>query len=328
MQHANGQRKFQMNYFVIMPFATEFDDVYEVIKATVEMATADIGGRCFRLDESRPAGRITDRLLMELKSATVCIADLTESKPNVMWELGFAMALQKPTIIITQDIAALPFDIKDMQAIEYSRSRLNATLTAPLKRSFLDTLAAAQDQGESSSEAKILTENTMATMLNELSQLKSIVSEIVNSWKTNESKEPGGDRELHPLEGHWINAETGSHIYSRIVHGKLISPYCYEGNNELTGAYFGWRRIGEHWFARYQWIDAVVSGFTFLRMDSLKIMRGAWWSSKEELEDPGAPPKRKGIPATWKKIDGDSEPDWVKEFFLKLEKEGIKRYTA
>ena len=49
-----------MNCFVIMPFAADFDDVYAVIKATVETAAVDIEGRCFRLDESRPAGRITD----------------------------------------------------------------------------------------------------------------------------------------------------------------------------------------------------------------------------------------------------------------------------
>lgn len=97
-----------MNFFVIMPFATDFDDVYAVIKATVESSTTDAKGRCFRLDESRPAGRITDRLLTELRSATICIADLTENKPNVMWELGFAMALEKPVIIVTQSVATMP----------------------------------------------------------------------------------------------------------------------------------------------------------------------------------------------------------------------------
>ena len=46
------------------------------------------------------------------------MADITETKPNVMWESGFAMALGKPVIVITQSLADLPFDIRDMQAIE------------------------------------------------------------------------------------------------------------------------------------------------------------------------------------------------------------------
>jgi hypothetical protein len=73
-----------MNCFVIMPFAEEFDDVYGVIKQVVESATGTNDGRCFRLDEARPAGRITDRLLGELRSATLCVADITGAKPNVI----------------------------------------------------------------------------------------------------------------------------------------------------------------------------------------------------------------------------------------------------
>ncbi len=101
-----------MNCFVIMPFSREFDDVYLAIKSGAESALASRAGRCFRLDEARPAGRITERLLTELRTASICIADLTGNKPNVMWEVGFAMALNKPVIIVTQNRAELPFDIK------------------------------------------------------------------------------------------------------------------------------------------------------------------------------------------------------------------------
>jgi nucleoside 2-deoxyribosyltransferase len=85
-----------MNCFVIMPFSGDFDDVYSSIKLGVEGALSTSGGRCFRLDESRPAGRITERLLGELQSAAFCVADLTGNKANVMWEVGYAMALAKP----------------------------------------------------------------------------------------------------------------------------------------------------------------------------------------------------------------------------------------
>jgi hypothetical protein len=86
-----------MNCFVIMPFAAEFDDVYQAIKGGVEDAVSETGGKCFRLDESRPAGRITDRLLTELRTAAFCttssplpgawFAPLVRSLPAKAFEL-------------------------------------------------------------------------------------------------------------------------------------------------------------------------------------------------------------------------------------------------
>src|SRR5262249_18205206 len=116
-----------MNLFVIMPFAREFDDVYVAIKGCVEAALSGEQLRCFRLDETRGAGRITPRLIEELHAASFCVADLTGLRPNIMWEVGYAMALGKPTILVTQEKGDLPFDIRDMQFICYDRGHLSET---------------------------------------------------------------------------------------------------------------------------------------------------------------------------------------------------------
>jgi len=99
-----------------MPFVRDFDDVYATIKRTIESVLSGSQGKCFRLDETRPAGRITDRLFRELQAADLCVADLTGYKPNVMWEVGYAMALEKPVIIVTQRLAELPFICKTCKA--------------------------------------------------------------------------------------------------------------------------------------------------------------------------------------------------------------------
>jgi hypothetical protein len=128
-----------MKCFVIMPFATEFDDVY----ATIKSAVASVPGEeveCSRLDEIKSAGRITDDLVRELRRSTVCIADLTANKPNVMWEVGYAMALKKPILFLSQTVKDLPFDIKDMRTIGYDREFLNSTLLGPLSEAFRKTL--------------------------------------------------------------------------------------------------------------------------------------------------------------------------------------------
>ena len=129
-----------MKCFVIMPFAHEFDDVYASIKSAVMTSVPGEHVECFRLDEIKSAGRITDDLVRELHRSTVCIADLTANKPNVMWEVGYAMALKKPLLFVTQNVHELPFDIKDMRTIGYDRQSLSHSLLAPLSQAFRDTL--------------------------------------------------------------------------------------------------------------------------------------------------------------------------------------------
>ena len=218
-----------MNFFVIMPFEAEFDDVYTTIKQTVESSTITQSGRCFRLDESRPAGRITDRLLSELRAAKFCIADVTGSKPNVMWELGFAMALAKPTIVLTESGSELPFDIKDMQRIEYRRHHLSSTLGAPLQRMVIDTLACV---AVNRSDAETLRDNNaelVGVLLKEMAQFKEIVAEAVHAWRNKESPIVPSASELESLCGHWLSLESRSHIYVSVVRGELVAPYCFGG---------------------------------------------------------------------------------------------------
>jgi hypothetical protein len=45
---------------------------------------------------------------------------LTGRNPNVLYELGIAQTLGKPTILLTQDISDVPFDIKHLRIIQYS----------------------------------------------------------------------------------------------------------------------------------------------------------------------------------------------------------------
>lgn len=312
-----------MNCFVIMPFQSEFDDVYDQIKFTVAGVATNGNFRCFRLDESRPAGRITDRLVSELRSATLCIADLTGTKPNVMWELGYAMALHKPTIIVTQNAAELPFDVKDMQCIEYSRDRLARTLAPPLRASLTDTLRLLEHAVPAVTVIDQQNDR-IGQLLDEVSQLRAIVGEVVASWKAGEPPAPSAPAEdMYALTGNWVNTESNSHMYSRIVNGEVLTPYCYIGNKAISGVYYGWRKIGDHWFARYQWLEADISGFSFLRMDEPGRMTGAWWTAGHFNEELDVPPTSSGVPSTWERQEGTDLPKWAEQFFRNVEDRGL-----
>lgn len=111
-----------MKCFVIMPFRQEFNDVH----ATIKRAVAASGiGEALRLDEVRAAGHITSDLVDELHEADFCIADMTDPNANVMWEVGYAAALTKPTIVIRHSTGTLPFDVKDVRVVQYDLNALS-----------------------------------------------------------------------------------------------------------------------------------------------------------------------------------------------------------
>ena len=130
-----------MNCFVIMPFAAEFDPVYETVRATVRHAIPQEAVECYSLKHVHSAGRITDDIVKGIDQAVICIADVTGSNPNVMWETGNAMALGRPTILLGQSIDNLPFDLLNHRVLEYHPDQLSQDLGLPLARAVSETLS-------------------------------------------------------------------------------------------------------------------------------------------------------------------------------------------
>lgn len=109
--------------FVIMPFSstescseTQWLDIFE---NTIKPAVVESGFNytCFRA--SLVIGNIIKDILDNLYTADVVIADLTDKNANVFYELGVRHALKDATILISQDIKHIPFDIKDYATLIY-----------------------------------------------------------------------------------------------------------------------------------------------------------------------------------------------------------------
>lgn len=105
--------------FVIMPFRAEFNDVW---KGGIQSACSDLGLTAVRVDMINRSSNITDDIVESIVNCHVAIADVTENNPNVMFELGYAMAKAKPNIIISQSSDFLPFDIRHLRTIVYANS--------------------------------------------------------------------------------------------------------------------------------------------------------------------------------------------------------------
>ena len=94
-----------------------------------------------RADDITAPGRITDQITAAIDRADVVIADLTGNNPNVMFEVGYAVALNRPLILLNQTVQGSPFDIQDWRQITYSvddlaeaRKQLIVFLDAVLRR--------------------------------------------------------------------------------------------------------------------------------------------------------------------------------------------------
>jgi hypothetical protein len=106
-----------MKAFVLMPFAPDFDDIFSsIIRAPLEAEGYEVG----RADESRGTRNIMHDVIQGIASADLVIADLTGGNPNVYYELGIAHALGRRTILLTQDLEEVPFDLRAYRVVTYS----------------------------------------------------------------------------------------------------------------------------------------------------------------------------------------------------------------
>jgi hypothetical protein len=242
-----------------------------------------------------------------------------------MWEVGYAMALAKPIVVITQSLEELPFDLKDMQSLEYERNHLSGTLAKPLQRMIVDTLSADHTRASQSTNASAQDE-LISELRNQVNQLKGIVSQAVSFWSPREPAQltiKDNTRELASLEGAWRNKESGSYLYAALVDSDLIVPYCFAGNDKLIGVYSAWRRVGEHWFSRFTWLDGSFAGFSFLKQNSLDVLTGAWWLDETGIQAPSAPPDVEGVTATLERLHDVTRPDWATRFIEDVRREGL-----
>lgn len=105
--------------FVLMPFGEEFDEFYKLgIKAACENA----GAYCERVDEQIFVGEsILERIYNQIAKADIIVSDMTGRNPNVFYETGYAHALNKQVILLTQDVNDIPFDLKHYPHVVYGK---------------------------------------------------------------------------------------------------------------------------------------------------------------------------------------------------------------
>ncbi len=115
--------------FVISPIGDEgseirdhADDVFEYI---IQPALEGLDIEPQRADHTSESGQITEQMFRDILGADLCVAVLTGYNANVFYELAVAQCAARPLILLIEKGQPMPFDVKDLRAIEYRLSPIS-----------------------------------------------------------------------------------------------------------------------------------------------------------------------------------------------------------
>jgi hypothetical protein len=114
-------KQYQNDVFMIMPFKDEFESIYRhfIVKIVQSLNLSIKRGDDFF---SARNTSIIDKVWSTIYFSKFVIADCTGRNPNVFYEIGIAHVLGKPTILITQNIDDVPFDVQNRRLITYQNN--------------------------------------------------------------------------------------------------------------------------------------------------------------------------------------------------------------
>jgi nucleoside 2-deoxyribosyltransferase len=105
--------------FVIQPFDRgPFDKRYEDV---FEPAISAAGLEPYRVDRDPSVSIPIEDIQSGIRASDVCLAEITTDNPNVWFELGFALASQKPVVLVcSEGREKFPFDVQHRTIITYA----------------------------------------------------------------------------------------------------------------------------------------------------------------------------------------------------------------
>lgn len=127
-----------MQCFVIQPFDNSvFDRRFEEV---FDPAIKEAGLQPYRVDRDPSASIPIEAIERGIRNSIVCFAEITTDNPNVWFELGHAIALNKELCIVCgKERPRFPFDIQHRKVIQYDSgspsdfARLKGEITGRLK---------------------------------------------------------------------------------------------------------------------------------------------------------------------------------------------------
>lgn len=108
--------------FIVMQFSSPYNEVYSHV---IKDACDEFKIEAVRADEIYGPGIIIKDVIDRIAQSQLVIADISPTNPNVYFEVGYALALGKPIILLAQrraPDAPLPFDLSAFRVLFYDDS--------------------------------------------------------------------------------------------------------------------------------------------------------------------------------------------------------------
>lgn len=140
---------------------------------------------CIRIDQLTQSDSITESILLQLQTADLVIADITDHNPNCFYELGYRAALDKPLIQMKNHSTPIPFDISTIRTIDYDLNDLDKT--AATKEKLQETIQSFSFE-ETTDSAISFCKNPTNEKLDNIQQTLFHISDKIDNMKTDVEK--------------------------------------------------------------------------------------------------------------------------------------------
>lgn len=124
-----AEASLRTDVWVAMPFAPRFDDTY---LGGIRKTLMRLGYKPKRADYQTLTAPIMEAIREGIKSSAFVIADFSGANANVLYEIGFADALDKRVFLLTSDDSA-PFSVRERHYVKYQLGK-TSSLIRPLKK--------------------------------------------------------------------------------------------------------------------------------------------------------------------------------------------------
>ena len=107
--------------FAAMPFAKIYDDTFEV---GIQGACLKLGYKAVRVDHQNFVGDIVAEIKKLIKKSAAVVGDLSDGRPNVLYEIGYAEAAKRNVVqICSTPMENIPFDVRNNRTIPYEKGQ-------------------------------------------------------------------------------------------------------------------------------------------------------------------------------------------------------------
>jgi len=129
--------------FVVMQFSEPYNSLYEEVITEV---CREFELKVIRGDDCYSEhGIILNEIIKSIVESEIIIAEITPANPNVFYELGFAHALKKPTILLAELGQKLPFDVQGYRTLFYEDSIKGKNAIIENLRKYLKSILVIRD---------------------------------------------------------------------------------------------------------------------------------------------------------------------------------------